>query len=222
MLEVLPIQAKIEQEAICARCGVEYDADCMAYRATIDGVLTGICQFRMSDRGGVIRDLATVQGQTLNDRDRVESLFVLGRATLNFIAKRKRDCRWLSICPEVPIRQKSYAPGIPAHSFFRYSGSELSMLAGFAEEIGQIHAPASVRFRRKAYRWLRLSFDASRVFITVKRLANGSIQLFRTVTSCEQVTRTAHRGFIGSGRVPMRSNRLSATVTFPPVLTCTG
>ena len=25
------------------------------------------------------------------------------------------------------------------------------MLAGFAEEIGQIHAPASVRFRRKAY-----------------------------------------------------------------------
>ena len=51
MLEVLPIQAKIEQEAICARCGVEYDADCMAYRATIDGVLTGICQFRMSDRG---------------------------------------------------------------------------------------------------------------------------------------------------------------------------
>ena len=85
MLEVLPIQAKIEQEAICARCGVEYDADCMAYRATIDGVLTGICQFSMSDRGGVIRDLATVQGQTLNDRDRVESLFVLGRATLNFI-----------------------------------------------------------------------------------------------------------------------------------------
>ena len=85
MLEVLPIQAKIEQEAICARCGVEYDADCMAYRATIDGVLTGICQFRMSDRGGVIRDLATVQGQALNDRDRIESLFVLGRATLNFM-----------------------------------------------------------------------------------------------------------------------------------------
>ena len=53
-------------------------------------------------------------------------------------------------------------------------------------------------------------------------VANGSIQLFRTATSCEQVTRTAHRGFIGSGRVPMRSNRLSATVTFPPVLTCTG
>lgn len=85
MLEVLPIQAKIEQEAICARCGIEYDADCMAYRATIDGVLTGICQFSMSDRGGVIRDLATVQGQALNDRDRIESLFVLGRATLNFI-----------------------------------------------------------------------------------------------------------------------------------------
>lgn len=85
MLEVLPIQTKIEQEAICARCGVSYDADCMAYSATIDGILTGICQFRMSDRGGVIRDLAVVQGQELDDRDRVESLFVLGRATLNFI-----------------------------------------------------------------------------------------------------------------------------------------
>ena len=35
MLEVLPIQAKIEQEAICARCGVEYDADCMAFPATL-------------------------------------------------------------------------------------------------------------------------------------------------------------------------------------------
>lgn len=85
MLEVLPIQTKIEQEAICARCGVSYDADCMAYSATIDGILTGICQFRMSDQGGVIRDLAVVQGQELDDRDRIESLFVLGRATLNFI-----------------------------------------------------------------------------------------------------------------------------------------
>ena len=63
MLEVLPIQAKIEQEAICARCGVEYDADCMAYRATIDGVLTGICQFRMSDRGELSAILPRYRGK---------------------------------------------------------------------------------------------------------------------------------------------------------------
>lgn len=85
MLEVLPIQTKIEQEAICARCGVPYDADCMAYRASIDGLLTGICQFSMSDKGGVLHQLAVVTGQSLEDRDRIESLFVLGRATLNFI-----------------------------------------------------------------------------------------------------------------------------------------
>ena len=27
MLEVLPIQTKLEQEAICARCGIEYKVD---------------------------------------------------------------------------------------------------------------------------------------------------------------------------------------------------
>ena len=85
MLEVRPIQMKIEQEAICSRCGVAYDSDCMAYRASIDGVLTGICQFSMSDCGGVIHNLAVVSEQALSERDRFESLFVLGRATLNFI-----------------------------------------------------------------------------------------------------------------------------------------
>ena len=85
MLEVLPIQTKIEQEAICARCGILYDADFLAYRATIDGTLTGICQFSIGSNGGIIHDLAAAQGQVLDDRDRVESLFVLGRATMNFI-----------------------------------------------------------------------------------------------------------------------------------------
>ncbi len=85
MLEVLPIQTKIEQEAICARCGVEYDADCMAYQAIIDGALTGICQFTMNDTGGYIRNLALVKDAQLSERDRVESLFVMGRGTLNFI-----------------------------------------------------------------------------------------------------------------------------------------
>ncbi len=85
MLEVLPIQSKIEQEAACARCAVAYDADYMAYHAMIDGELMGICQFFMDENGGHIRTLAPVRDVALSDHDRVEALFVLGRATLNFI-----------------------------------------------------------------------------------------------------------------------------------------
>lgn len=85
MLEVLPIQTKLEQEAICARCGIEYKVDCMAYHALIDGELTAVCQFSMDAAGGHIHDLAPVKDAVLSDRDRIESLFVMGRATLNFI-----------------------------------------------------------------------------------------------------------------------------------------
>ena len=85
MLEVLPIQTKTEQEAICLRCGVEFKADCMAYHALVDGELTAVCQFTMDGEGGHIHDLAMVRDVAFTDRDRIESLFVMGRATLNFI-----------------------------------------------------------------------------------------------------------------------------------------
>ncbi len=85
MLEVLPIQTKLEQEAICARCGIEYKVDCMAYHALVDGNLTAVCQFTMDEEGGHIHDLAMVKDVVFSDRDRIESLFVMGRATLNFI-----------------------------------------------------------------------------------------------------------------------------------------
>ena len=85
MLEVLPIQTKLEQEAICARCGVVYKVDCMAYQALVDGNLNAVCQFTMDAEGGHIHDLAMVKDVRFSDRDRIESLFVMGRATLNFI-----------------------------------------------------------------------------------------------------------------------------------------
>jgi hypothetical protein len=85
MLEVLPIQTKAEQEAICLRCGVEFKNDCMAYHALVDGELTAVCQFTMDGEGGHIHDLAMVRDVAFTDRDRIESLFVMGRATLNFI-----------------------------------------------------------------------------------------------------------------------------------------
>ena len=80
MLKVLPIQSKISQEEICLHCGVKYDPDLLAYSATVDDELAGVCQFKLSDKGGLIYDLAPVKGSF-----DFEAMFVLGRGTLNFI-----------------------------------------------------------------------------------------------------------------------------------------
>ena len=80
MLKVLPIQSKAEQEDICKKCDVVYNPDLMAYSATVDGVLAGVCQFKLTDKGGMIYDLAPVK-----DTYDFEALFVMGRGTLNFI-----------------------------------------------------------------------------------------------------------------------------------------
>lgn len=85
MLEVLPIQTKTEQAAICARAGVVFKENDMAYRALVDGELTAVCQFSMDSEGGHIHDLAMVKDRAFSDRDRIESLFVMGRAAMNFI-----------------------------------------------------------------------------------------------------------------------------------------
>ena len=80
MLKVLPIQSKISQEEICLRCDVKYDPDLLAYSATVDDQLAGVCQFKLSDKGGLIYDLTPVK-----DSFDFEAMFVLGRGTLNFI-----------------------------------------------------------------------------------------------------------------------------------------
>ena len=85
MLEILPIQTKPEQEALCARAGIPYRVDAMAYRASVDGEITAVCQFSMNAEGGHIHDLAMVADREFSDRDRIESLFVMGRAAMNFI-----------------------------------------------------------------------------------------------------------------------------------------
>ena len=85
MLEVLPIQTKIEQEALCARCGMPYRPECMAYHALVDGEVVGVCQFAMNEKGGFIRGLALAKEADIPAKDRAEAIFVMGRATLNFI-----------------------------------------------------------------------------------------------------------------------------------------
>lgn len=80
MLEVLPIQDKQEQEALCARCGVSFRTELLAYKALVDGELRGVCQFTMNAEGGRIVDFASVPNGY-----EFEPMFVMGRATLNFI-----------------------------------------------------------------------------------------------------------------------------------------
>ena len=80
MLEVLPIQSKDEQEALCARCGIEFRVEALAYKAMVEGELRGMCQFTMNDGGGRILDFAAFP-----DQYEFEPMFVMGRAALNFI-----------------------------------------------------------------------------------------------------------------------------------------
>jgi len=80
MIEVLPIQSKSEQEQICSLCNVDYNEILLAYGALIDDQLVGVCQFKITKQGGIIFDLASV-----NIPNSFEVLFILGRATLNFI-----------------------------------------------------------------------------------------------------------------------------------------
>ncbi len=80
MLEVLPIQNKQEQEALCARCGIPFRVDALAYKALVEGELRGICQFTMDQTGGKILDFAEIP-----DLYEFEPMFVMGRAALNFI-----------------------------------------------------------------------------------------------------------------------------------------
>ena len=80
MLEVLPIQDKQEQEALCSRCNVPYRAEMLAYQALVEKELRGICQFTMNADGGKIVDFAHVP-----ELYEFEPMFVMGRAALNFI-----------------------------------------------------------------------------------------------------------------------------------------
>ena len=80
MLEILPMQSKAEQEALCARCGTKFQPDAMAYSAKNGDVITGICQFTIKKDGGHVHDIVCV-----DEMDDFETLFLMGRAALNFI-----------------------------------------------------------------------------------------------------------------------------------------
>ena len=80
MFQILPVQDKEKQKALCRTCGVPFRPDELAYEATSEGKLVGMSQFYLSEEGGVITDFAAAP-----DADDREVLFVLGRGTMNFI-----------------------------------------------------------------------------------------------------------------------------------------
>jgi len=86
MLKVLPVQSKAEQEALCQKCNTPFRPDALAYAATVDDDLVGICQFKLTAEGGVLYDLAKVVDhvEPVAGSD-FEAMFVMGRGTLNFI-----------------------------------------------------------------------------------------------------------------------------------------
>ncbi len=79
MLKVLPIQSKEEQEALCARAGLPYRVEALAYVASVEDVVCGVCQFNMDENGGRILDFGEIGAYDF------EPMFVMGRAALNFI-----------------------------------------------------------------------------------------------------------------------------------------
>ncbi len=81
MYKVRPVQTKEKQEKLCAVCKVEYNADYFAYEAvTGDEELIGMCQFSLDNEAGHIHDLVYAP-----DSDDFEAMYIMGRATLNFI-----------------------------------------------------------------------------------------------------------------------------------------
>lgn len=99
MLIIKPVQSKELQKEYCIACGVQYRPDALCYAAHVDDVFTGIAQFTMNDDYGYVYDLVLVPG--IED---FEAIFIMGRATLNFIDLRgvhKARCRKEAGAPHI-------------------------------------------------------------------------------------------------------------------------
>ena len=82
MFKIAPIQSKDEQRLCAESTGAKYIEECFAYamRDAESGELMGFTQFDISEGDGPLYDLREVPG-----RDDFEAMFILARATMNFI-----------------------------------------------------------------------------------------------------------------------------------------
>ncbi len=79
MLEIRPLSDDNEKVDSCTLCNIVFDPDLMYYGAFADGTLVGICAFIIKDDCGILSFLNSCS------RCDDQTLFVLGRAVLNFI-----------------------------------------------------------------------------------------------------------------------------------------
>ena len=82
MFKITPIQSAEDQMIIAKRCNTEYKEGAFAY-AMVDsdtGELMGFSQFEITEKGGHLIDL-----RPIGKDDDYEAMFILGRATMNFI-----------------------------------------------------------------------------------------------------------------------------------------
>lgn len=82
MFKISPIQSIEEQIKYAEKCGSKYKDGAFAY-AMVDsesGELMGFSQFEITSNGGYLHDLRPANGY-----DDYEAMFILGRATMNFI-----------------------------------------------------------------------------------------------------------------------------------------
>ena len=82
MFKISPIQSQEEQELVANACGAKYKAGAFGYamRDSKNGELMGFSQFEITNDGGFLWDL-----RPAGDLDDYEAMFILGRATMNFI-----------------------------------------------------------------------------------------------------------------------------------------
>ena len=82
MFKITPIQDINEQERFAKACGAEAKVGYFAYAMTDNesGAIMGFSQFELTESYGFISDLKPAIGY-----DDVEALFILGRATMNFV-----------------------------------------------------------------------------------------------------------------------------------------
>ena len=82
MFKISPIQEAQKQELYAKMCGAEYKEGYFAYgmKDVESGELMGFSQFEITESGGRLLNLCPAPGI-----DDYEAMFILGRATMNFI-----------------------------------------------------------------------------------------------------------------------------------------
>ena len=82
MFKIAPIQSIEEQTIVAKECGSEYKTGAFGYAMcdSESGELMGFSQFEINADGGILLDLRPAK-----KTDDYEAMFILGRATMNFI-----------------------------------------------------------------------------------------------------------------------------------------